>query len=139
MKDFVLVGAQANLDGFLRLIGAMDVKYLVVETDYTTNHFEKLLGSCSDRGSFKWIAETNMTAYEENMQDPRAHKAKINGSDLFPRLYFYADCLVKEFRRWCAIRQQDIQKITVPIEYSPMFNGEFHMKVMSKILGDDEC
>jgi len=138
MKDFILVGAKANLDNFLCLIEAMDINYIVIETDYTVNHFEIVLASCRDRGCFKWIAETKKSAYIDGMKDERARLAHIDYSDCFPRFYFYADSLINEFSRWCAIRKQDIQLIKVPVDFSPNFNWKFYTEIMKDILGSSK-
>jgi|GEM_PF-3013186 hypothetical protein len=134
MKDFVLVGGKANLSNFAYLLGCYDAYYIVVETDFTINHFEKLLASCSDRGSFKWIAETKVCAYEAASTCESARLAHIDECDYFPRAYFFADSLLKEFEMWRRKRKQDFQKITVPIEFSPQFDNGYHNLKVNKFM-----
>lgn len=138
MEDFILVGEKANLGNLKYLVEGFDVYYIIVETDYTINHFEMVLASCRDRGCFKWIAETKKCAYIDGIKDERARLAHIDYSDCFPRFYFYSESLINEFSRWCVIRKQDIQLIKVPAEFSPTFNGSFYMEIMKDLLGSSK-
>ena len=51
--------------------------YMVIETENTINHIERLSPTCKDRGAYRWIAEAK----------PKS-KVVIDGHDMFPRLYF---------------------------------------------------
>lgn len=41
--------------------------YIIVKTLFTIHHIEKLLGSVRDRGRWKWIAETDMKAFDKRI------------------------------------------------------------------------
>lgn len=87
--------------------------YIIVKTLFTIHHIEKLLGSVRDRGRWKWIAETDMKAFDKK-DIPESNRSHIDGGDLFPRLYFNDDCFLKEFFSWLKVRDLKITDITVP-------------------------
>lgn len=80
--------------------------YIVVETKYTINHIERTL--YKDRGRIKWIADTKYEAYDVMDNDEEAKRSHIDRHDLFPRLYFSAECFLKEFDLWLSARNLDI-------------------------------
>ncbi len=100
-------------NGIYKILDQQNVYYFTVESDYTIHHFERLLATNQDRGRWKWIAETKLIAYEK-MDNPKAHKAHIDGHDLFPRYYFFEESMTKEFLQWMKIREQTIIKVNIP-------------------------
>jgi hypothetical protein len=99
------------------LLNNFNVCYIVVKTKFTTHHIEKLLASCKDRGTIKWIAETETDAWEHMSVNEEARRSHIDGGDIFPRLYFLPTNFVSEFLMWCKVRNLAIQDISAPIGY----------------------
>jgi hypothetical protein len=95
------------------------IKYMVVDTKYITHHVEKLLPTCRDRGSVKWIAESNMRYWQEVDTVPESRLSHIDGGDMFPRLYFGEENFCDELKRFNKIRGQELLTLTVMVEYSP--------------------
>jgi hypothetical protein len=90
------------------------VPYIVVKTKYTTNHIEKLMPTCSDRGRWKWIAETNYDAFDKMRDDEEAQNSHIDGADCFPRFYFRDESLVTELFAWIMRRDLTIIQMETP-------------------------
>lgn len=88
--------------------------YVVARTKYTIHHIEKLTASCKDRGRFKWLAETDMKAWDENIKDDEIRRSHIDSCDYFPRVYFSLDCFLVEFSAWLQMRNLEITDIKVP-------------------------
>lgn len=88
--------------------------YIVVESKFTKHHIEKLMGSCKDRGRWKWIAETNMEAFDTKVDKEEAQRSHIDGGDLFPRVFFKDESLITELFAWFAARDLQVTDITTP-------------------------
>lgn len=100
-------------DKILKIMFLTQQRYFVVKTKFTDHHIERT--NYTDRGRWKWIAETNMAAWDAmDKNDEEARRSHIDGGDLFPRLYFNDDCFLKEFNTWLAVRGLDITDIVVP-------------------------
>jgi len=115
-KSFVEGDAQLSFKHYLiELINfPLHIYYIVIDTKYTRLHIERLMGSCSDRGRWKWIAETKTDAYEEHPLSVEASRSHIDGGDMFPRLYFLDDSLCNEIFSWLHKRNLEIIDVRVP-------------------------
>lgn len=115
-NDYIIPNSDDLSKDILALLLNTDVKYFVIKTKYTTNHIEKLMVSCKDRGCIKWIAETNLAAYDNGIieKDAEAYRSHIDGADLFPRLYFNPQAFCIEFRAWFEIRKLTHEETCLP-------------------------
>lgn len=90
---------------------------ICIETPHANLYIERL-PNYSDRGRYKWIAES---------KDNRI--LTIDGGDMFPRLFFLSESLTAEIKAWTAARnEEEVIKITAPscgFEFSP---DEFKLK-----------
>lgn len=118
LKDFSFVEGDPQLtfrQYFHRLVNfPLHIFYIVIETKYTMLHIERLMGSCSDRGRWKWIGETKIDAYEERPIWEEASRSHIDGGDMFPRLYFLDDSLCNEIFAWLHKRNLEIIDVRMP-------------------------
>lgn len=96
------------------LLSTFSARYIVIKTKYTTHHIERLMPTCKDRGRWKWIAETDMEAFEEMEKNDEARLSHIDRADLFPRLYFRDDSLINEVWDWLRMRNLTIIDIKAP-------------------------
>ncbi|HMG68277.1 MAG TPA: hypothetical protein VK588_11350 [Chitinophagaceae bacterium] len=88
--------------------------YIVIETEYTKHHIERLMPTCKDRGRFKWIAETKGEAYGAKGLKKEARFSHIDNADLFPRLYFRDESLINEISDWLKMRNLIIINVELP-------------------------
>lgn len=79
--------------------------YLVIKTKHTNHYIERV--TYTDRGKFKWIAETEINA-PLNEKNAEWQRSFIDRQDLFPRLYFVISSLVVEMSAWLDARQLEI-------------------------------
>ncbi len=86
------------------------VNYMVVESKYITHHIERLKGTCNDRGSVKWIAESNKRYWEDVDAIPDSRLSHIDESDCFPRFYFKTENFIDELEQFNTIRKQELLK-----------------------------
>lgn len=85
------------------------VRYIVLESKNTRHHLEILSPSCSDRGIYKWIAES---------KDSRI--ITVDDHDMFPRYYFLSESLIKEMVEWLKKRNElIIPKVFIPNPSNP--------------------
>jgi hypothetical protein len=114
------VDIETALDALKIMMDTYSVRYIVVSTTYTKHHIERLMGSCRDRGTWKWIAETH---HEDPLFKNDEHAAQcvkekytsnIDRCDLFPRLYFLKTSFINEFREWLKARNLQITDIEAP-------------------------
>lgn len=98
------------LDAIKKMIDLYSVTYIVVKTKYTTHHIEKLLASCKDRGTIKWIAETS--GFDDD--DVESQNSHVDRNDCFPRFYFLKTSFLHEFREWLLIRDLQITDVQAP-------------------------
>jgi hypothetical protein len=103
---------ESDLESILGGLIYTDQYYIVVKTKFTTHHIERT--TYTDRGKIKWIAETDIDAFDAMSCDEEARQSHIDGGDLFPRLYFHKDSFLKEFFTWLKIRGLTITDITTP-------------------------
>lgn len=89
-------------------------RYFVVETLYTEHHLERLAGTVKDRGRWKWIAESKQSSWNDARENEEARRSHVDGGDLFPRLYFNNECLIKELLSWLEVRNLKITDIRTP-------------------------
>lgn len=92
-----------------------DLTFFSMETEYTKHYFEKVSRTAHDRGKWKWHVENNENYYENVASDEIARECHIDDADLFPRYYFFEECMTKEFLEWLRIRKQHIKKVNNPL------------------------
>jgi hypothetical protein len=102
-----------GLEVCAHLMNTHTIFYIVIKTQYTTHHIERLNASCRDRGRWKWHGEINHDAYERGSRG-EVDRSHIDGADLFPRIYFLRDSLINELREWLDIRGLKITNIEAP-------------------------
>lgn len=125
MNEYIFDEESAKcIQELILLMQYKEIVYLIVETDFIQNHIEKVPRSNRDRGTVKWIAETRFEAYEAMKGNKMAQKCHVDGGDCFPRFYFHPESFLNELAAFLSIRDQEIRKITVPLEYSPNFDVE---------------
>lgn len=101
-------------DIFRRLLKSQQM-YIVIDTKFTKLHIERLMGSVRDRGRWKWIAETNLDAYDAMAaKEEEARRSHVDNNDLFPRLFFNDECLIQEVFSWLKVRDLTVTDITTP-------------------------
>jgi hypothetical protein len=88
------------------------VIYFVVHTKFTSHHFERM-SKLSDRGRWKWIAETNLNMGHD-FTEPECNRSHVDEQDIFPRLYFFSKNLIEEFSEWLERRNLKILDIVIP-------------------------
>lgn len=108
------VTTESVLEALKIMMETYSVRYIVISTKFTKHHLEKLMGSCSDRGKWKWIGETNYEAFEVMDKDEEARKSHIDHGDMFPRFYFLKSSFIAEFNEWLKARGLVVTDITAP-------------------------
>lgn len=99
---------------FDTLLRSQAIFYIVVETKFTVNHFERLMKTCADRGRWKWIAEMKNDAWEKRKLFREADRSQVDQNDFFPRFYFRDESLSSEFFSWIDARALNIVDIRTP-------------------------
>jgi hypothetical protein len=97
-----------------KLLTSQAFYYITVETKYTIHHIERLMGSCKDRGRYKWIAEMKVDCWKSMSKDDEAKRCHIDGGDCFPRLFFTADSMCNELFAWLQMRSLEVTTIESP-------------------------
>lgn len=107
---------EAERDIFRNMLDTYSIRYIVVETKYTRHHIEKLLTSCRDRGSFKWIAENKNEYWEavEKRKGGEVDTSAIDGQDCFPRFLFLPSSMVNELFTWLHVRILKVTDVKAP-------------------------
>ncbi len=105
---------EAALEALKVMMNLYSVRYITIDTKFTKHHLEKVAGTNSDRGRWKWIGETKMEAFEEMAKDKEAQKSHIDGGDMFPRFYFLNTSFINEFREWLKARDLKITDMEAP-------------------------
>ncbi len=125
MKEYIFeeIGEKC-VQELILLMQFVEILYIVVETDFIQNHIEKVPRSNRDRGTVKWIAETKNAAFESMDDDEDARKCHIDNADCFPRFYYHPESFLNELAAFLSVRNQEIRKILVPLEFSPFFDVE---------------
>lgn len=104
-----------QMDVVLELMRKSLAIYVTIETKFTIHHLEKLMPTVRERGRWKWIAETKVSAFEAmDKNNDEAVRSHIDGADLFPRLYFLDNSFIQEFKAWLNVRQLTITDVKVP-------------------------
>lgn len=117
-ENFVInISDYDDLYNQLTIILKIDqIKYFIIETKFTTHHIERYGIFKSDRGDFKWLAESS---YREKSDE--SNRSHIDPADNFPKYYFLSQCFRDEFIAWCMRRSLTIEQISIPFKYSPNF------------------
>lgn len=78
-----------------KILSQEEFSSVCIQTENLNNYIEKLMPTCSDRGNYKYIAETR-----------DFKKLHIDDSDCFPRYYFSIDCLIAEILLFMYARKE---------------------------------
>lgn len=108
------VTPESILDALKIMMETYSVRYIVISTKFTKHHLEKVAGTNSDRGKWKWIGETNMEAFEAMKNNDEARRSHIDGGDMFPRFYFLKSSFIAEFNEWLKARNLVVTDIEAP-------------------------
>ena len=84
---------------------------IFIGTEYTHHYIERVMSTCSDRGRWKWFAETNSKYIQDVEKIEAAQVCHIDAADLFPRYYFLDDSLINEIIAWLDVRGQEIIEV----------------------------